>query len=159
MAHDPYNSFHIPGRLERDFERKPVRTSIKIGIGIITIFVAIAAVLFLLNPFWQAGQIVNKTIDADNVIYNYEWFHQQYQDIKAIDEKIVVQEKAKADFEASAGPRADWRFEERQEWNRLNTYIAGLKSQRAQMVATYNARAAMSNRSIFIGRDLPDHID
>ncbi len=56
-------------------------------IGGVAIMFGVAG--FALNPFRQAGRIVNKTIDADNVIYNYEWFKRRHEDIGAIDAKIT----------------------------------------------------------------------
>lgn len=32
----------------------------------------------VLYPVGQAGVVAERTLNADNVIYNYEWFHQYY---------------------------------------------------------------------------------
>ena len=42
----------------------------------------------------QANRIFEKTVDADNVIYNYEWFKTQWQEIKSLERKIGIAESA-----------------------------------------------------------------
>lgn len=92
----------------------------------------------------QPGRILTKTFDADNVLYNYEWFRQQYQDIGAINGKIATMQ---AGADTAIGD----------EKVRLNSIVLGLTTKRAQMVADYNARGSMANRSIFIA-GLPQQI-
>jgi hypothetical protein len=120
----------------------------------------VGVVGFGLNPFRQAGRIVNKTIDADNVIYNYEWFKQRHEDIGAIDAKIEFSSRAVAQFKEEAGARADWKREDREEHSRLSSVELGLNQQRADLAAEYNARSRMVNRAIFKAGDveLPDSI-
>lgn len=136
------------------FERRPVRTGIGFGIAVVIGLAAVSAVggvaFTLLNIAAQPGRIVAKTVDADNVIYNYEWFRQQVADVHATDLKIAAAIDARSAFEKSAGPRADWQLNDRQQWDQLNRIVLGLTNQRASMVAEYNGRASMANRSIFL---------
>jgi hypothetical protein len=120
----------------------------------------VGVVGFGLNPLRQAGRVVNKTIDADNVIYNYEWFKQRHEDIEAIDAKIVDSDAMVATFKEEAGARADWHREDREEYARLSAVTLGLKQQRADLAAEYNARSRMANRAIFKAGDveLPESI-
>jgi hypothetical protein len=143
---------------ERAAERGPEAMLWKVGILILSATVLIGGVSFVLMPFIQGGRIVEKTMDADNVLYNYEWFKQQWRSIQAIDRKIVVQREAAGRFTEVAGPRSDWTREDKIEHARLDSIVVGLKQQRADMVATYNARASMANRSIFMGGDCPNYI-
>lgn len=106
----------------------------------------------------QANRVFEKTFDADNMVGNYEWFKQQYQDIKAYDVKITASQLSFDTFLNSAGDRKTWTFEDKQEYNRQNTVINALKIQRASMVAEYNARASMANRNIFRTNDLPESL-
>lgn len=147
---------------EKDFTDRPVRSSL--GWGIAAIFVI--GVLVLAGSFFfgaitlvsQPGRIVQKTFDADNVIYNYEWFRQQYADIGGMATKLKNAEDARTSFELSAGPRADWKLSDRQQWDQLNRIVLGLQNQRVTMVAEYNGQASKANRSIFLA-GLPDHIE
>lgn len=97
----------------------------------------------------QANQIINKTIDADNVIANYEWFKQQCQDIKAQESIIETQIYAQTSFEESAGARTGWDFQDKQEYARISANVTGAKQYQASMIGDYNAKAKMMNRSIF----------
>lgn len=120
----------------------------------------IGVVGFGLNPFRQAGRVIEKTIDADNVIYNYEWFKQRHEDIQAIKAKIVDSDIALAHFKEDAGERSGWHREDREEHARLSSVCLGLRHQRADLAAEYNARSRMANRAIFKAGDveLPESI-
>lgn len=130
------------------FERAPARTTFGVGALVVVGLLGLAAIggagAWVLNLASQPGRIVAKTLDADNVIYNYEWFRSQYQDVLAMDGKIAVQEEAAA---VAVGD----------EKTRINSVVAGLKTRRAQMIADYNARGSMTNRSIFTA-GLPQQI-
>ena len=131
--------------------------------GLICIVVGVLVLGWLVHlvvyPAEQATKIVEKTLDADNVIYNYEYFKQAYQDIKAMDLKIATAQSAVEEFNKSAGPREKWDFRDKEESSRLNSNLVGAKNIRNDMVATYNARSKMVNRSIFMGRDVPAEIE
>lgn len=111
----------------------------------------------VLYPVNQAIKVYEKTLDADNMIYNYEYFKQQYQDILAIDKKII-NAKFELDSFINLTPRQNWDFQDKQEYSRLTTNFTGLKNVKNEMIATYNARANMMNRKIFMGKDIPAQI-
>ena len=94
-------------------------------------------------------QIITKTYDADNVIYNYEWFKNTYEAINADKEKIKTAKTDVDTFELNAGARSTWTFEDKTEDARLHTVLTGLQNHYQDLVAQYNARAKMTNRSIF----------
>lgn len=102
-----------------------------------------------LNFINQGTRVINKTIDADNVIYNYEFFKQQCEDIKAQEDKIHTAQLSVEAFEHSAGARSEWDYEDKTEHSRLTTNLVGLKNVREEMIAKYNARAQMMNRRIY----------
>jgi hypothetical protein len=102
-----------------------------------------------------AYKIADKTLDADNVLQNYEWFKQQYEDYIAIDKKILNAEQSVQEFTVSAGDRSKWTFEDKTEYSRLSTIATGLKQQREDIIAEYNAKSKMQNRSLFKTKDLP----
>lgn len=144
-----------------DFENKPRRSFFSLGVWIIVIVLGLGAVggigSWALNLASQPAQIITKTFNADNILYNYEWFRQQFQDINAIDKKIVNSQSQLTSWIDSAPVRNNWKIQDRQMYNQLNSIVLGLSNQRAQMVADYNARATMANRSIFMN-GLPDQI-
>lgn len=144
---------------EDRFEKKPRRTAFNVGASIILVCTALGLVgmglSILTAPARSVTGIVNRTLDSENVIANYEWFKRQNQDVKAIDIRLEASRNAVKSFEASAGPRTTWTFEDKQESSRLNSIVLGLEGQRASMVAEYNARTQMMNRDLFRTSDLP----
>ena len=126
----------------------------------ILVFTGLVLVGAVANPFIQAGRITNKTMNADNIIHNYEWFKQTYEDIQAMEKKIGLSLLAIDDFERSAGDRKDWAREDKIEHARLSAIKLGIENQLADVIAKYNARSKMANRSIFKAGDteLPEKI-
>lgn len=96
-----------------------------------------------------AHGVIDDTLNADNAIYNYEWFKQQVQDIEALEQKVAIAEQAILTFELSAGERSTWTFEDKTEDSRLRAVAQGLRSQYTTAITDYNARASMATRSIF----------
>lgn len=152
-------------RLEDDFEARPTRTVLKVMLWVVAVAMLLGlgscAMGLIANPFFQAARIVNKTIDADNVIYNYEWFKRQHEDIRAFDAQVANAQQQLDLFTISAGPRDKWTFEDKGESQRLSSIVLGLKNQRVAMVAEYNAKSRMVNRSIFKTGDseLPERME
>lgn len=148
---------------EKNFEKAPRRTAFGIGVSVIAIVAGLSVVggLFsvIVAPFRAATGVVNRTLDADNVLSNYEWFKRQVQDVKAMDVRLAASQQSLSRFEASAGARSGWTFEDKQEHSRLSSIILGLEGQRASMVAEYNARTQMANRDLFRTNDLPETLN
>ena len=106
-----------------------------------------------------AYDAVSKTINADNAIYNYEWFKRQKESIDATVQKLLIANKAVFSFEESAGIRQDWTFEDKNEDARLRSIAQGVESILKDMIAEYNARSKMANRNIFSDGILPSFMD
>lgn len=111
------------------------------------------------NAVQTGHDVIDKTINADNAIYNYEWFKQQKQDIEVARGQYQNALQAEDSFKESAGPRAEWTFEDKQESARLASITLGLKNQIIQRTEDYNARAKMANRDIFRDGLLPDALE
>lgn len=100
-----------------------------------------------------------KVINADNAIYNYEWFKQQKADIDASKAQL---DNARRNYDAyveSLGARSDWGFEDKGEVARLNAVVLGLENNLKSQIEDYNARASMATRNIFENSVLPTYID
>lgn len=130
-----------------------------LGIGGRLIWVAMLPVHVMDNTIQTGHDIVDKTINADNAIYNYEWFKQTYEDIQALKNKTEIAQKQVEQFKIDAGDRSKWTFEDKTEFSRLQSVSQGLQSQLEDVVATYNARAKMANRSIFKDGLIPNMIN
>ena len=103
--------------------------------------------------------IQNKTINAENAIYNYEWFKQQYQDIQTTKAQLDNASIAVDLFKKEAGDRNNWTFEDKNEASRLESIKLGLKNNLEKTINDYNARASMANRKIFEDKLLPNFIE
>ncbi len=130
-----------------------------IGVGGRLLWVAMFPVHTFDNLVHTAYDAQDKTLNADNAIYNYEWFKQQYEDIGAIKNKIIVADASVETFKQSAGERSTWTFEDKTEFSRLSAVSQGLRSQLEDVIATYNARGKMANRAIFKDSIVPSYID
>jgi hypothetical protein len=142
---------------------KIVLIGIAIIIGLVVIGIVGQVIAFpfhvVKNEIQTGHDLVDKTINADNAIYNYEWFKQQKEDIDATGKKLGVAEKTLQVFKSEAGDRETWTFEDKNESARLGAVAQGLENLLTQQIADYNARARMANRNIFENGLLPNFID
>lgn len=106
-----------------------------------------------------ATDSVNKTINADNAIYNYEWFKQKYEDIQATKIQIDNTKLSLDQYKEELWDRKNWTFEDKNEYARLNTIYLWQKNYLEGLIADYNARTKMANRNIFQNSILPWFID
>lgn len=137
---------------------------------------AVAGVVFLVAggivlrivmfPVTTANRVIDtaydaqgKIINADNAIYNYEWFKQKKQDIEASKKQLNNARISHEMFVEVAGARTEWTFEDKTEDARLRTVVLGLQNNLESQIADYNARASMATRNIFEDHVLPDYID
>lgn len=139
-----------------------------LGLILLLMFVGLFGFVFRIAvyPLFVAEKVVDtgyeltdKTFNADNVISNYEWFKTQYEAINAQKEKANQSEIEYETFsEKLNSDSSKWtKFQEREEASLRNSLSANKKIL-ADLIAEYNARAKMVNRSIFKG-ELPDEID
>lgn len=106
----------------------------------------------------SAGDIIEKTYDADNAIYNYEWFKQQYADIQAAEKMITNTKIIRDDYKDMYGDPKEWDWQTKQDYNSINTKYMGQINNYETLVEDYNARASMANRNVFQDK-LPLHVD
>lgn len=106
----------------------------------------------------SAGDVIEKTYDADNAIYNYEWFKQQYADIQAAEKIISNTAEIRNDYISMYGDPKNWDWQTKADYNSINTKYLGQKNHYEILVEDYNARASMANRNVFQDK-LPLHVD
>ncbi|MDE2471847.1 MAG: hypothetical protein KGL35_24765 [Bradyrhizobium sp.] len=119
----------------------------RIGLALFLGLVALGVVGFGANLLMQPGRIMSKTLDADNVIQNYEWFHDANGNYLA----RVAQIKQ---FKALATSETD-----PQEKSRLRIDMAAIQQSCRDLSRRYNANADKMNRGIFRERSLPDQLN
>jgi hypothetical protein len=108
------------------------------------------------NVRQTAYGVVDKTVNADNVIYNYEWFKDQYNSYL---EMVENYKNAQADvdsFTKTAGDRKDWNYATTNEFSRLNSIVSGYRSSVQSIIKKYNAQSEKVNHAIFKTKDLPE---
>lgn len=93
--------------------------------------------------------IIKKTYNADNALAQYHYFKDTYEAIQADQNKIAQAKEAVTQFQAQAGPRTEWTFEDKTEYSRLNAVVQGLQSHYEDLVAEYNAKAKSVDRAVF----------
>ncbi|MDD4988600.1 MAG: hypothetical protein PHS68_06880 [Candidatus Izemoplasmatales bacterium] len=133
-------------------------------IVMIPLGLALKAVMF---PVRTAENMINtaydandKVINADNAIYNYEWFKQKYQDIEVAKKQYKNSSLQFSEYQNSLpDSRLDWTFEDKQEESRLRAVMTGQYNYVESLVGDYNARASMATRNIFENSVLPNYID
>ena len=106
----------------------------------------------------SAGRIIDKTYDAENAIYNYEWFKTQYEKILAAEKQINNTAQQVTEFKEMYGDPKEWEWSIQEEYSRLSATFLGQKNHYEQLVAEYNARSQMANRNIFQDK-LPFNVD
>ena len=133
-----------------------VATTTILGFGIKLLFFPVNTATKLLDTAYGAQ---DKTLNAENAIYNYEYFKQQKESIDALNQKLGNANESIISFKESAGDRKDWTFEDKDEYSRLNAVKDGLYNQLKDAIADYNAKSNMANRSIFKDNIVPNYID
>lgn len=125
-------------------------------VGLIVLSVLATGLNLITIPWLQFNSkiqtnrdIVTKTYNADNALYNYHWFQEKAGEIKTADQNYAVNQQAVTSFETSAGVRTSWTFEDKTEDSRLRAIAQGSKNYYNGLVNEYNARANEVDRAIF----------
>lgn len=127
-----------------------------IGMGLRVLFFPATVATNMIDTAYDANA---KVINADNAIYNYEWFKQKKGDIEASKQQLLNARANVTAYNDSLGDRSTWTFEDKTEYSRLNSVVLGLENNLQSQIADYNARASMATRNIFEDHVLPNYID
>lgn len=90
-------------------------------------------------------RVVAKTLDADNIIYNYEWFF-----------------NANAQFNSRLAQVKGWEQEtdgDQAERQRLRVEVSSMRQSCRELANNYNANSGKMNRAIFRANNLPQTLD
>jgi hypothetical protein len=153
-----------------------MKDGFKLGCGVVLAIIVVIIACGTLGvvtgiidlPFFAANKtvqtahdVVDKTLDADNVIYNYEWFKNQYNSYLALQQKVKNAKDSLKRYEDSlkSVSREKWSYEQNTQWGQLNTIVDGFNNQLNDCIAQYNSNASKANRNIFKSKDLPDHLE
>lgn len=140
---------------------KIIGWSMLVIVGLLLLGILGTAMNLITIPWLKFGKqvqmnrdIVTKTYNADNAIYNYHWFQERLQSIKATEVQIENAKTTQAQFKIDAGDRKNWTFEDKTEDARLGSVVLGLKNHYQEIVGEYNARSNEADRAIF-SQELP----
>lgn len=95
-------------------------------------------------------QLIKKTYNVDNALYNSHWFQERQAAIKAEDQNIEVAQAQVDSYEKLHGDPTKWSFEVSTEDSRLRSVVQGVTAARNSDAQEYNARAQEADRNIFI---------
>ncbi len=130
-----------------------------LGLGLVGLLI-VTVIWSVVSWVWGVGSgVTNRVVNPDAIVQNYEYFEQQLKDIKAVEGQIKDAEESVAAFKKDAGDAKEWKFDQREEYGRLNSNLTGLRQSRRKMVEDYNARAAMISRNLWKSSDCPQHIE
>ena len=93
------------------------------------------------------GRVIQRTMDTDNIISTYEWYHDAWGSLQAKTGTI----KAHKDLIATEDNKPEVR--------RLRVELAGIQIICRNLVQEYNANSTKTNKSIFKGKTAPERID
>lgn len=132
-----------------------------VGVLIITIFFTFCnAVSYVKNQAVETSkEVIDKTLDGDNVLQEYHWFKQQYEDILAIDFKLKKSIDSLNNYKEELGDRSNWTYEDKTEYSRLTSIKDGFEYQRQDMISKYNAKSKMLDKNLFKDKSLPYQIE
>jgi len=94
--------------------------------------------------------VVDKTMDGEKAIANYEWFKNQEQQIKVLGNQMNRSLEELNDFKATlSNDRKEWDMYDKDEYSRLRSNVTGIGQMLDAAIGDYNAKSSMVNRSVF----------
>jgi len=137
-------------------------------ITIIIIFVIIFASVFIKIVFFPintvdrsidtAYEVVDKTMNSENAIQNYEWFKEQEAYIRqCYKNEEIAKEEWEQFLSTLPEDRSQWTRDDKQEEASLRNSYYALQKLTNKAIEDYNARSSMVNRAIFKD-NLPSNI-
>jgi hypothetical protein len=151
---------------ELKYEAKPYVKGVLIGagilIGLIILGFLFRIVLFPVNTISKsvdtAYGVVDKVMDADNALYNYEWFKDQEALIRqCLKNEIIAKEEWENFKKELPEDREKWAKEDKTEEGSLRNSYYALQKLTNKVMEDYNSKSSMVNRAIFKD-NLPSNI-
>ena len=100
--------------------------------------------------------VVEQTLTPENVIFNYEYFHDQYQAYIKLNNMLETAISEEDEFlKVSGDVLSKWSDAEVFQWQRLQQNITGIKNQIDECASKYNAASSKLNVKIFKDKNLP----
>ena len=93
------------------------------------------------------GRVIQRTLETDNIIHNYEWFHDTWAAYRAKLDQIATHSSLLDEAEDS------------RERSQIRTEVAAMRQKCRSLAEQYRANATKTNRGIFQGREAPETLD
>lgn len=94
------------------------------------------------------GRVIGRTLETDNIINNYEWYHDAF-----------GQYRSRLGQISDIRRQLDGVGDDRAERNRLNVDLGAVRQSCRDLATRYNANATKTNRAIFMGREAPESLN
>lgn len=123
--------------------------------------VALGIVGRMVGWFGQAAQVASEQFGPRELLRKYEWFKDAAAQLDSLNANVRVYEqrrKALTDTYKET-PRAQWPRDDRQEWNLIESEVAGVKASYNTLAADYNAQMAKFNYRFANAGQLPAGAD
>lgn len=131
----------------REVQREGFWTLPRLTGAAIAIAVVLALAGLAIAVLTAPMNVARETLRTDNIINNYEWFHDASQQFTARTRQVAERQTWLAG-EGEAGEK-----------NRLRIELGAISQSCRELAARYNANAMKSNRSLFMGRNVPTNLD
>lgn len=131
----------------REAQREYYWSAPRIAVGLLFGLVLLGGLGWVVNIASQPARIVSKTFDADNVIHNYEWYHD-------VNGNFLARLSQIKQFKGLVASEAD-----AQEKGRLRMEMAAMQQSCRELARRYNANSDKVNRGLFRGNSLPEHLN
>lgn len=131
----------------REGQREFYWTLPRVFVGLFVVLVLFGIGGWIFSLLSQPARIISKTFDADNVITNYEWYHDANNQVIARVAQIKGHKRIIADNTDNG------------EKMRLRIELAAIQQSCRDLVGRYNANTTKINRDIFRGRSAPESIN
>lgn len=128
---------------------------IVIGVGLLIIIAIPLMALFgvfthavgtAANVATAPARVINKTLETNNIISNYEWYWDAYGQYQSRQGQI-------RQFKGMLGDSAG------EERNRVRIELAAIQQSCRDLVTRYNVNSEKTNKSIFKGREAPEKLE
>ena len=111
--------------------------------------------------FGQTAQVVSTQFGPAELLRKYEWFKDASAQLDKLHADIGLYDQRRKALLATYGetPRAQWPRDDRQEWNLIESEVAGVKAAYNDLAAQYNAQMAKFNYRFANTGELPQGAD
>jgi hypothetical protein len=102
------------------------------------------------NSIQTTHGVIDKVVNSDSALTNYEWFKQQEADIQRTETQYEEAKKAAQNLKNELPKdRLKWDDSDKAEYDRLQATATGLDIGLESMKKDYDARSAMASRNLY----------